>query len=384
MHKDYLTMFEDLLNKYNAMGDDELCLCGSGKPFKNCHKLKDIQERVDLYNLQKEVLKIFTTKTCYFQDEKCSKTKTASHSIPKTSLKTISKNNHVLRFMSLNVAELSKLDALDQMPPTDIGINEVGSFYGFCSHHDNLLFSPIEKECFEPTPQQDCLLLFRALCKELYTSTGVTKTIPIHHKLIESKGNIEYKHLLNVENILLFLCRHKCIFEMLNDYNQLVSDIKNKSFNGYSSITIVTEQPLPINCCSYVNPAFSLDGSVYQDYNDLSVDLESFSFTAFTSGNNGFFHLCWSNKTNFAKFFSPLFDIKKDQLADFFIQMVFAYSENHAFNKDWWEGLHIQKRDHLIKIFFSDIINQPVRSNPVDDFFSMKFSDLNIVDIKKH
>ncbi len=381
---DYLTILDDLLTKYNSTGDDDPCLCGSGKLFKDCHKLTEIKERISLYNIQKKVLKIFTAKKCYFQNEKCSKTKAASHSIPKAFLKTISHHNHVLCFVSLNIPELSKISKLDQIPPTEIGINEASSFYGFCSLHDSLLFSPIEKESFKPTPQQDCLLLFRALCKELYTSTEIKKMIPINHQIIESKGDVDYKHLLNVENILQFLCRHKCISEMSNDYNHVLSDIQNKSFSGYSSITIVTEKPPPINCCSYVNPAFSLDGSIYQDYNDLTVDLESFSFTTFTSGNNGFFHFCWSNKTNFAKFFKVMLDIDKDKLADFLIQMVFAYSENLAFNKDWWEGLHTQKRDQLRKIFFSEIINQPFCNNPVNDFYSMGFSDITIIDIKKH
>lgn len=379
---DYFTMLDDLLNKYGSMKDDEPCLCNSGKPFKDCHKLSDLQKRVDLYNTQKEVLKIFKRKTCYSQDEKCSLTKTASHSIPKSSLKTIAEDNHVLCFVILNVAELSKIPELDQISPTEIGINEASSFYGFCNYHDNLLFAPIEKERFEPTHQQDCLLLFRALCKELYTSREVTKMIPVHRRLIETKGNIEYKHLLNVENILQFLCRHKCISEMLNVYNQLVSDIQNKSFSGYSSITIVTEQPPPINNCSYVNPPFSLDGSFYQDYNDLSVDLEGFSFTVFTSSNNGFFHFCWSNKTNFTEFFDVMLKVERDKLADLLIQMAFAYSENLAFSKTWWERLHLQKREHLQKIFYADIINQPFYSIPADSFYSMGFSDMKIIDIR--
>lgn len=286
--------------------------------------------------------------------------------------------------MAPNIPELRKIPAFDKIPPTEIGINEASSFYGFCSHHDNLLFSPIEKEGLKPTSLQDCLLLFRALCKELYTSSEAIRMIPICRKIIETKENIEYKHLLNVENILQFLCQHKSISEMLKDYNQLVPDLKKKSFNGYSSMTIITKQPPPINCCSYINPAFSLDGNIYQDFNNLSLDLESFSFTAFASGNNGVFHFCWSNKTNFAKFFIPILDIEKNKLADFLIQMVFAYSDNHAFNKDWWEGLHLQKREQLKKIFFSSIINQPFCYNPVDDFYSMGFSDLTIVDIKKH
>ena len=379
----YLTILDNLLSEYASMKDDEPCLCDSGKAFKDCHKLTEIKERVDLYNIQKEVLKIFTKKTCYFQDENCSSTKTASHSIPKASLKTISKNNHVLCFVSLNIPKIVRIAEFDQIPPTDTGINDAGSFYGFCSHHDNSLFSPIEKDRFEPTPQQDCLLLFRALCKELYTSSEITKMIPICHRIIESKGNIEHKHLLNLDNILLVLCRHKGITEILNDYNQLISNIQKKTFGGYSSITIVTKEAPPVNCCSYVNPAFNLDGGIYQDYNDLSIDLEYFSFTTFTSGNNGFFHFCWNNETNFAEFFKILLNIDKDKLADFLIQMVFGYSENHAFSKDWWEGLHIQKREHLRKIFFSNIINQPINSNPAYDFCSMGFSDLTIVDVKK-
>jgi hypothetical protein len=380
---DYFTILDDLVSKYISLKDDDLCLCNSGKLFKDCHKLPGDQKPLDFNKIQKNVLKIFAKKTCYFCDHNCSKTKAASHSIPRKSLKTIHKDNHILRFVSPGIPELSKVVNFNQLVPKEIGINEAGSFYGFCSHHDNQLFSPIEKEPIEPTNQQNCLFLFRALCKELYTSKESLRMKPIYSQLIESKDDINYQHLLNIENILLLLCQHKSISEMISDYNRLVSDLRNKSFSEYSSITIVTEPP-PINCCSYVNPAFFLDGSIYQDFNDLSLDLESFSFTVFTSEDKGFFHFCWSNKTNFSKFFDQLLNIEKEKLVDFLIQMIFAYSENHAFNKEWWEGLHPQKRDHLKTIFMSHGMGQRLCYNPAYDFYDMGFSDLTVVDIKKY
>ena len=75
-----------------------------------------------------------------------------------------------------------------------------------------------------------------------------------------------------------------------------------------------------------------------------------------------------------------MLEIEEDKLPDLLIQMAFMYSENLFFSKIWWEGLQLQKREHLQKVFFADIINQPVHSNPAENFYSMGFSDMKIIE----
>ena len=379
----YLAILDDLVTKYISLNDADPCLCGSGKPFRECHKLSEEQRPLDFHRIQKGMLKVFSGKTCYFQDENCSSTKTASHSIPRASLTTISRENHVLRFISPNIPELSRVAEFDQIPPSEVGISELGTFNGFCSHHDDSLFQPLEKRAFRPMAEQSCLLLFRAVCKELYVQTELKKMIPVHKQLIETKGSPEYKHLLNLNNILEFLFSHKSISEIISDYEQILLDIRSESFGSYSSLTIVTEDPPPVNCCSYVNPVFYLDGKIYQDYNDLSVDLESFSFTTLASGGRGYFHFCWSNSTSFNSFFKQLLEVERHRLNDFLIQLVFAFSENHAFSPDWWDSLSTIKRRRIMKIFYSDIVNRPRYHNPIDGFRYTGFSNMVVTSIDR-
>ncbi len=380
----YLEILDDLVSKYISLNDDDPCLCGSGKPFLKCHKIAEEHKPLDFNKIQKGILKVFSQKKCYFKDKNCSRIMTASHSIPRASLTTISNRKHILRFLSPNIPELAKVQQFDEIPPCRVGINELGIFNGFCSYHDNSVFEPLEKSVLIPTEEQSCLLLFRAICKQLYIQTEINKVIPVHKQLIEAKTNERYKNFLNVKNIMEFLCSHKSLSEIISDYEKVLMDIRRGSFENYSSLTIITKDPPPINCCSYVNPVFYFDGKIYQNYNDLSIDLESFSFTTIASEGQGFFHFCWSDSTNFKSFFSKLLSVYSDRLSDFLIQLIFAYSENHAFRPDWWESLSKLKQRRIMKIFYSDIVNRPIYNNPVDDFRYTGFSNMVIKSIGRH
>ena len=52
--------------------------------------------------------------------------------------------------------------------PNRVGIREASTFAGFCAHHDDELFAPIEKEPFKGSRDQIALLGYRAICHELF------------------------------------------------------------------------------------------------------------------------------------------------------------------------------------------------------------------------
>ena len=90
---------------------------------------------------------------------------------------------------------------------TDRGANKVGvkaasTFKGFCSTHDDKLFSPIEKESFCGTLPQTVLLGYRAICYEFLMK----------------------EYLLNVDNVLMDK-GHSIPFQQVHQEALIIRDL---------------------------------------------------------------------------------------------------------------------------------------------------------------
>jgi len=56
-----------------------------------------------------------------------------------------------------------------RLHPELVGINNASTFTGFCSEHDNTIFSKVEKETFLGSQEQCFPVAYRALARELCT-----------------------------------------------------------------------------------------------------------------------------------------------------------------------------------------------------------------------
>ena len=201
---DDLVILDELIEKYFSLSDEDVCLCGSGKKFSECHKISASYSPIYPGSLNKHIFRKSSQRLCFYKDDHCTDTITSSHSIPRQSLVNISTNGHVLRFIHPDHDHASMMYDYMQITPTEVGINEVSCFNGFCSFHDNTVFAPIEKTEYTSNTTQNALLLFRAICKELYVKHDMLKFIDINKKVLTSKKDIIYRHLLNVYNRALY------------------------------------------------------------------------------------------------------------------------------------------------------------------------------------
>src|SRR6266853_4011934 len=112
----------------------------------------------------------------------------SAHSIQKGGqLSLIAEDGHVYR---LN-ADLSTLRKTKGEPhPKKIGIKKTSTFAGFCKHHDNALFKPIDNEPLEPRKQQVALYAYRSLCREYFVkenAVAVLEKMKVHPELDAGK-----------------------------------------------------------------------------------------------------------------------------------------------------------------------------------------------------
>ncbi len=152
------------------LGRNDQCWCGSGLKYKKCHMARERQEPVNIWEVAGEHNKLFGTKDCLAPDAMkvdCSGAIVKAHTVPRSgSLQQIARNGHVYSFIP-TLGNIIK--GKGRLQPRLVHINVASTFTGFCSTHDDGIFSKIEKQAFVGSQEQCFLLAYRGLARELYT-----------------------------------------------------------------------------------------------------------------------------------------------------------------------------------------------------------------------
>ena len=143
--------------------------------------MKDIPRNLPLkaYHAitSKKVRQIGTSyKSCLMGGDGCPKA-ISSHSVPVAALGSIANDGHVYTFTSPTHDELERIYSSCKYRPKPLGINEASTYHGFCSNHDDSIFSEIEKCDIKPTSKQVFLFHFRAYSRAFYLNVNSGKAL---------------------------------------------------------------------------------------------------------------------------------------------------------------------------------------------------------------
>ena len=106
-------------------------------------------------------------KLCLMGWDGCSKA-ISSHSVPVAALASIANDGHVYTFARPTHDEMESIYSSWKWQPGLLGIKEASTYHGFCSNHDDSIFSEIEKCDIKPTSKQVFLFHFRAYSRAFY------------------------------------------------------------------------------------------------------------------------------------------------------------------------------------------------------------------------
>jgi len=131
-----------------------------------------------------------------------------SHSISKSTLKNIVKDNDV-KFQKFNRAEFTLNDFLEpkkiNMEFKNININSASTFKGFCVEHDNNIFESIDNKGIL-TLRDIYLQLYRTSAKQYFLNNMTKKAeLKIFQEKYYTNEEFEQKKVINLENIVLLL-----------------------------------------------------------------------------------------------------------------------------------------------------------------------------------
>ncbi|HBP89844.1 MAG TPA: hypothetical protein DD706_19360 [Nitrospiraceae bacterium] len=326
--------------------DNAPCWCGSGKTFQECHidRIQDFPLPPGKIN---DVLrKIYTKKVCLHPEaskEQCTKIIQA-HTIQRRGAieRITSSDNHVLSFYPPEKDQHNKLKL------HRVGWKKASTFRGFCSHHDNSLFSNLEDEGFIGTDKQCFLVGYRALCHALYQKITVKDSVPFLKSSLD-KGRILYEQFFIQD---LIATSNEGLSKGLEDLTPIKQEydkaIMENSYNSIHQVVIDFKGTMAFTSTGVIHVEFDVNGKLLQDLLSAPVPAQTFSISIVSTEQGGVFIATWPRRFSKCKdFFRALFAIDKQNIPSILLEFIFAYVENTFFSETWWNSLTHFQRDHL-------------------------------------
>ena len=358
------------LNKTKT-GRNDPCWCGSGRKYKKCHWDREAQSPIPLSDMHKRIKMSFNTEMCLAPeswkincDEKISKAHTVQRS---GSLTQIARKGHVYS-ISYDFGKSLTDESDGFVVPKLNGIKNASTFTGFCAHHDNLIFGPLEKQDFTGSSEQCFLLGYRAISKELYAKIGAEKNLELMHELDKGKP-------LN-EQIEIQTTGHSFgtgVKVGLRDLKKLKQKydrmLINNQYDSVRAYILKFEFPPPIMCSGAILPEHDFAGTILQDLSDLKKTMDMMTFTSFCGGKHGFVVFSWFSECDPScmTFITSLAALPDSKVTAALIRFLFETCENIHMKPDWWEGLSQSTQTALIDRFGASILNFEDRTNPLED-----------------
>lgn len=332
------------------LGRNDLCWCGSGLKYKRCHMNRKKQEPHNIWEVARESRKLFGTKYCLVPDAMktaCSGTIVKAHTVPKRgSLQQIARNGHVYSFIP-NLENMIKYEG--KLQPELVGVNKASTFTGFCSKHDNIIFSKVEEQSFLGSKEQCFLLGYRALAREIFTKKALVSGSEIRRQADKGKS-LDQQYIIQFVNSLIDKGASNGLRSCEYHKNMYDKILISGNFNNVRSYIIELDSPPPIMCCGGVFPEQDFAGNQLQDLADLEVIPQLLTFTSFYGGNHGVIVFTWllDSDPTCRPFIDSLAALQSDRMTDGLIRFFFEFCENLHISPEWWGNLEDDKRDLLI------------------------------------
>ncbi|MFT6908344.1 MAG: hypothetical protein ACJAS1_005041 [Oleiphilaceae bacterium] len=353
------------------LGRNEKCWCGSGIKFKRCHLNRKNEDAITKSEAIKTSNKINSRQCCMIADSlkhECTDKIISAHTISKSgSLGAIAdKTNHVMG-LKINLPNLIKNNG--KLRPEKIGIKQASTFKGFCSYHDNSLFSCVEDEEFTATEKQCFALAYRAVAKEMYAKQNSS----VNNEFLKSsdKGKSEFDQVF-MQNFVADneLGVSAAVKELSEFKSRLDAQLINNHTSKLCHVIFSSNTAPPVMVSSIVAPTIDFDGNLIQDLGDLSIIPDYLCFNSFASDGKGYVVFSWLKTAKVtSEFISSLLALKSSRTFSALIRFFFGFAENTFFSSEWWEKLtkiEQSKIEELIMYGMSPFHDDP-QTKLVDD-----------------
>ena len=281
-----------------------------------------LRHKIDSY-LREELSEKFCLAPIQWRND-CSGTICRAHTVPKSNLRCIARKGKVYSLKT----NLFKLKKNQKQIPECIAIRRASIFSGFCSTHDNAIFSPVEENAFKGTKEQCFLLDYRALAFTLHRHAA--------------QARVDWR--LAREGYCKDLGWYKgrlAALEDLHGYKSVYDKVlTSRDFDSVRGYVVEFNSPPPVMCSESIFPDQTFAGILLQDY-VACKRLDMISFTFFSVGEKGAVVFAWNTESDnvCSSFIKSLMIIPDEYITSALLRLLFTYSDNIHMSPDWWEGL---------------------------------------------
>lgn len=332
-------------------GRNAPCWCGSGKKYKKCHLLREQEEPIHLWQIEKEFKRVLTRRQCLAPSawtEDCSAQISRAHTVPRSSsLALIARDGHVYGFRG-SVTDFERTGG--EIRPRLVGINKASTFTGLCSEHDRSIFAPVETEIFRATQEQCFLLCYRGLICEIFEKTAMASLMPLNRRMDRGKS-VDQQHMIQEYMAAMETGYSLAAADenyLKRTYDEILVTSNYHRARGY--IVELAEAP-PVMCSSSFYPEEDFEGNEMQDLDDYDRVPHSISLTSFHGGKHGAVVLSWIDEHDpvCIPFVKSLHRIRDSALTSALIKLLFMPVGNVYIQPQWWEALSSVSREGLLK-----------------------------------
>ncbi len=340
------------------------CWCGSKIKYKKCHYAREQEEKISKGEALRFSKGLKKEKYCSAPESMkslCTKKIIKAHTISKNGcLSDIAdETNHVLG-LKPNLTSIEKHKGL--LVPERIGINNASTFTGFCSYHDNNIFSPLEKEEFKATDEQCFLLAYRSISREVYAKSNPDRFIDF---LKQSDKGMSVEQQKRVQALASVLNTNmeldvKEFGEYKHKFDQY---LVKKDFSKIKHFVIELKEPPPVMVSAIVAPSSDFKGKKIQDNTNPKSILQHIMFNSFSNDNKGYIVLSWlAEHEVISHFIESLNKIQKENMFSALIGFFFIYAENVYMSPPWWDGLNKTMQSLIIEKIQQGMFSAPKHS----------------------
>ena len=326
----------------NKLGRNDKCWCGSDKKYKHCHLDRETQSPPTKQETLINHTRMYERGSCLHPDagsSKCKGKTVKCHTIQRNGgLSRIARNGHV--YTLINYGRMFDDSKWSQEGgPKLVGVRDASTFTGFCNHHDNELFAPLEKSSFEGSPLQIALLGYRTICQELYLKERALEISKISRDLDKGRPLLEQYQLQRMNHWYKagVLAALKELRKQKQHYDSILFENRLDYLNYY----VAEFDSRPEVMCSGINQAtHDFRGNQLDDLTNMNSESDWHSFSLIATDYGGAAVFCWpADHSNSEAVIRSLHALPDTDLPHALVRFTFEFFENTYFEPDWWDGL---------------------------------------------
>lgn len=339
------------------MGRNEPCWCGSNKKWKSCHKDRERQSPINIFDHTNAMRKETTNGYCSHPNAStrtCSERIIRAHTVQRNGgIAAIAENGHVI---SVKAAFEDIFKNHGQIVPRKIGVRSASTFMGFCNHHDTEMFRPVETGSIMLTPESCFLFSFRAIAYELFTKRKAIRALNIQREM--DKGQPFDIQCTTQEYINVY---GQGLRRGLEDVERWKADYDaayiEQRFDLHRFYGVAFSEILPIVGCGGLYPEFDFEGSPLQKLGRDGMVYEHVTFNLSVLDGRSIAVLGWTEGNNgpAAAFVRSYAKLSSSDKAEATMRLAFEHLENIYIKPSWWNEMSRASQDAAINRMISGL-----------------------------